>query len=87
MSQVRLILLLLFAVGSAFGLHGQAAPALTDASQANKPAEGVFADARHLSEQGKYDDAIAELQALATRNPPPTGLSHELGTVYYKKAD
>ncbi len=47
----------------------------------------VFADARHLGEVGKYDEAIAELQALESRNPRPAGLSQELGSAYYKKGD
>ena len=62
------------------------APTITDnGAQANKSPEAVFADARHLSEQGKYEDAIAELQGLAGRNPPPAGLWHEMGTAYYKQ--
>ncbi len=46
-----------------------------------------FAEARKLSQQGKYDDAIALLEPLASRTPKPAGISHELGTVYYKKGD
>jgi tetratricopeptide (TPR) repeat protein len=46
-----------------------------------------FAEARKLSQQGKYDEAIALLQPLAVGTPKPTGVSHELGTVYYKKGD
>ncbi len=60
------------------GQHGAIQQASPDA---------VFAEARRLSEQGKYDDAIAELQQLAARNPQPAGLSHELGAAYYKKSD
>jgi tetratricopeptide (TPR) repeat protein len=58
-------------------------------AQSSKSAapEAVFAEARRLSEQGKYEDAIAELQELAARNPQPAGLAHELGTAYYKKSD
>jgi len=46
-----------------------------------------FADARRLAQQGKYDEAIALLQALAVKSPKPAGVAHELGTVYYKKGD
>ena len=49
--------------------------------------EAEFAGARKLSQQGKYDEAIAALQTLAARSPGPAGVSHELGTVYYKKGD
>lgn len=51
------------------------------------PPEHDFAEARKLSQQGKYDDAIAQLQQLAAQNPKPAGLSHELGAAYYKKGD
>jgi tetratricopeptide (TPR) repeat protein len=50
-------------------------------------AETDFAEARKLSQQGKYDEAIAMLQPLASRSPRPAGVSHELGIVYYKKGD
>ena len=46
-----------------------------------------FTEARRLSQQGKYDEAISQLQALTTRTPKPAGLSHELGAAYYKKGD
>jgi tetratricopeptide (TPR) repeat protein len=36
-------------------------------------------------EQGKFDDAIAELEHMQASNPK--GLNHELGTAYYKKGD
>jgi tetratricopeptide (TPR) repeat protein len=89
MSQARLVFALLFALQITPVLsNAQAAPTLTNnTAQSNSSGEAVFADARRLSEQGKYDDAIAELQGLATRNPPPVGLAHELGAAYYKKAD
>ena len=46
-----------------------------------------FAEARKLSQQGKYDEAIAMLRPMAARTPRPAGISKELGTVYYKKGD
>lgn len=50
-------------------------------------ADSDFAQARRLSQQGKYDEAIATLQALAAQTPRAAGLAHELGTAYYKKGD
>ena len=47
----------------------------------------AFAEPRRLMEQGKFDDAITELQKLAAQNPPPKGIAHELGVAYYKKGD
>jgi tetratricopeptide (TPR) repeat protein len=57
----------------------QAAPA-TDTST-------ELAEVRRLEQQGKYDEAIAKLQALAAQSPKLAGISHELGMAYYKKAD
>src|SRR5579885_2642247 len=48
-------------------------------------AEAVIAEARRLSRQGKYDEAIAQLETLAASRPALRGLSHELGLAYYKK--
>lgn len=46
-----------------------------------------FAAARRLAQQGKYDEAIAQLQALAAKSQKPAGVDHELGVAYYKKGD
>jgi tetratricopeptide (TPR) repeat protein len=46
-----------------------------------------FAKARSLTAAGKYDEAITSLEELSAKNPPPKGLSAELGATYYKKAD
>lgn len=52
-------------------------------ASANSP----FAEARHLTEIGKYDDAITRLESMRNQATPPEGLSHELGVAYYKKSD
>src|SRR5579862_7710683 len=49
------------------------------------PAE--FSDPRRLLQQGKFDEAIAQLLDLQKQNPAMKCLSHELGTAYYKKSD
>lgn len=46
-----------------------------------------FTHARQLLQQGKYDEAIAELQQLSSSQPALKGLPHELGAAYYKKSD
>ncbi|HEX3738906.1 MAG TPA: tetratricopeptide repeat protein, partial [Terriglobales bacterium] len=46
-----------------------------------------FGHDRQLLQQGKYDEAIAELQQLAASQPETKGLAHELGTAYYRKGD
>ncbi len=47
-------------------------------------ADSPFATARRLSQEGKHDAALAELQ----KQPPALkGLDHEFGVAYYKKGD
>jgi tetratricopeptide (TPR) repeat protein len=46
-----------------------------------------FDEARRLSQQGKYDDALAALHQLESAHPGMKGLSHEFGVAYYKKGD
>lgn len=46
-----------------------------------------FSHPRQLLQQGKYDDAIAELQRLSSSQPGIKGVPHELGMAFYKKAD
>jgi hypothetical protein len=69
-----------------------AAQELAQAIEAPKPKEKLSPDsalneARRLSQEGKFDEAIAQLKALAANQPDLKGLSHELGIVYYKKSD
>jgi tetratricopeptide (TPR) repeat protein len=47
----------------------------------------AFVDARRLSQEGKFDEAIAKLEALSAKQPDFKGLSRELGVTYYKKSD
>jgi len=59
------------------------------ASQASP--DPAIAHARQLLEQGKYDEAIRELQQLSLSQsqsqPQIKGLAHELGVAYYRKGD
>jgi tetratricopeptide (TPR) repeat protein len=63
-------------------LVAQAAGHATDA-----PTADSFASARVLLQQGKYDDAIAQLKELGAKSPGLKGLAHELGAAYYRKGD
>src|SRR5437870_626821 len=56
-------------------------PASTKASQP------PFASAQALLREGKYDEAISQLQALAASNPTMKGLARELGAAYYQKGE
>ncbi len=46
-----------------------------------------FDSARRLMQQGKFDEAIGELQQIQSGNPAAKGLDHEFGTAYYKKGE
>src|SRR5215469_1163318 len=76
-------ILVFSALGFAQQSAGPEAPSAT--TESTHTAE--FAEARKLMEQGKVDEAIAELQTLEAQNPSTKGLALELGTAYYKKSD
>ena len=72
--------------------HALAASSLRQQIDAPQPkqtvsADTAFVEARRLAQQGKFDDALAQLAALAARQPDTKGLAHELGIVYYKKGE
>jgi tetratricopeptide (TPR) repeat protein len=70
--------------------HAQTASPPPDRSASltsGQNASSAFVEPRRLMEQGRFDDAIADLQRLAAQNPAPKGVSHELGIAYYKKGD
>jgi tetratricopeptide (TPR) repeat protein len=64
------------------------AASLAQSTTANTPEtlHTEFSHARQLLGQGKYDEAISELQQLSASSNPK-GLAHELGMAYYKKGD
>jgi tetratricopeptide (TPR) repeat protein len=83
----RLMELLLVLTGVAgVSSHGQTVAAQGQAIDVPKPKE-TLSDARRLSEQGKFDEAIAKIESLALKDPELKGLAHELGVTYYKKSD
>jgi tetratricopeptide (TPR) repeat protein len=67
-------------------LAQQSAPA--EAPKASTSAVAPdFSNARKLMQQGKVDEAIADLQGIEARDPSATGLAFEIGTAYYKKSN
>jgi len=56
-------------------------------SAQSQPAGTEFDEARRLSQQGKYTEAITALHQLESSHPGLKGLSHELGAAYYKMGD
>ncbi|HKW16696.1 MAG TPA: tetratricopeptide repeat protein [Terriglobales bacterium] len=72
---------LLIIVALAFSASAQTPTSASSQSSATVN----FSHARQLLDQGKYDEAIAELQRLSASHPQ--GLEHELGAAYYRKGD
>src|SRR5260370_26599564 len=62
-------------------------PAQSSVQSKRTTTDADFAEARRLIQQGKIDDAIAELEVLEASDPNAKGLDLELGTAYYKKSD
>src|SRR5467141_1181678 len=92
MPRLMELLLLLTGVAAVTSTHGQTVAAQGQAIDVSKPKQTVspdttLSDARRLSEQGKFDEALAKLEALALKDPELKGLAHELGVTYYKKSD
>ena len=77
----------LCSAASAAQQAGAPKPSAENAPLPQSASAADFAHARTLMQQGKIDDAIAELQSLATTNPQIPGLDLEIGTAYYKKSD
>jgi tetratricopeptide (TPR) repeat protein len=71
---------------SAAGLAQQASVPEAPSAQVAQPSPD-FAQARKLMQQGKLDEAIAQLQTLEASDPATKNLALELGTAYYKKSD
>jgi tetratricopeptide (TPR) repeat protein len=82
-----LIVALFFSCVPSWARAQEATPASQTQSSAPISSDAQFVHARQLLQQGKYDEAIAELQQLAASQPATKGLSHELGTAYYRKGD
>jgi len=52
------------------------------------PSESPSYDQVHrLTEQGKFDEALAGLNEISKANPTAKNLSHEFGVTYYRKGD
>jgi tetratricopeptide (TPR) repeat protein len=49
--------------------------------------DSAFVAPRRLLQQGKNEEAIAQLQQIQAVNPGLRGLAHELGIAYYKSGD
>jgi len=76
------------AAGSALGQESSAPSAPTpQASGAGQTSEPAVEGARRLVQQGKFDEALAELHTIEAAHPAMKGLAHQFGVTYYKKSD
>jgi tetratricopeptide (TPR) repeat protein len=77
------------ALVSSLGIGQQSPPANPSAAQTlpTLSTRPDFSHARTLMQQGKVDEAIAELQSVEASAPNTKGVNLELGTAYYKKSD
>ena len=46
-----------------------------------------YEQAHQLTEQGKFDEALASLNEISKSNPAAKNLAHEFGVIYYRKGD
>jgi tetratricopeptide (TPR) repeat protein len=51
------------------------------------PAPSSYGQVHQLTEQGKFDDALAALNEISKSSPSAKNLSHEFGVTYYRKGD
>jgi tetratricopeptide (TPR) repeat protein len=82
-------LLTLTCFGGVRALVGQTADQAIDAPKPKGAVtpDSTLSEARRLSQEGKFDEAMGQLEALALKEPGLKGLAHELGVTYYKKSD
>jgi tetratricopeptide (TPR) repeat protein len=69
--------------------YGRTLPQESAAAAPDQPATPAsdLAQVRQLSENGKHDEALAQLRELQTKNPRLKGLDREFGVIFYKKGD
>ena len=87
---MKIQMILKLVVGSSLLLSASESLCAAQSPVANRAAESSAASveqARHLLQQGKYDEAIAALHEVEAEHPAMKGLAHELGVAYYKKGD
>src|SRR5713226_9225672 len=82
-------LLALTCFGGVRALAGQTAEQGIDAPKPKGTVapDTALTEARRLSQEGNFDEAIGKLEALALKEPEFKGLAREMGVAYYKKSD
>src|SRR4029077_20922892 len=75
------------AFGAPRGHAAQTSQSTQSQSSAPVQVSGVeLEEARRLLQQGKFDEAIVRLHQQESAHPGMKGISHALGTAYYKKS-
>ena len=81
-----LALLLITTICSGQNVRDSKSPSESPPASTETP-QSTFATAQFLLREGKYDEALSQLQSLAASNPALKGLARELGAAYYQKGD
>jgi tetratricopeptide (TPR) repeat protein len=56
-------------------------------SAGTSPTSPSYDQIHRLTDQGKFDEALAALDEISKSNPSTKNLSHEFGVIYYRKSD
>ena len=62
-------------------------PASAQSSPSAQPNPPSIEEVHRLTEQGKFDDALAALTEISKSDPAAKNLSREFGVIYYRKGD
>jgi tetratricopeptide (TPR) repeat protein len=81
------VLFLVFSGALSAQSTGAASQASSPPTAPSQAVDSTFAGERRLVQQGKNEEALAQLQQMAAANPAMKGLSHEFGIAYYKSGE
>ena len=62
-------------------------PASAQSSPPAQPSPRSIEEVHRLTDQGKFDDALASLTEISKSDPAAKNLAHEFGVIYYRKGD
>jgi tetratricopeptide (TPR) repeat protein len=89
MSYHKLKIHVLFKISTValFSLFVFLLPSFPQSTSSQPLAPFTYDPIHRLTEQGKFDEALAALNEIAKSNPTAKNLSHEFGIAYYRKGD
>jgi tetratricopeptide (TPR) repeat protein len=62
-------------------------PGSAQSSPSAQPSPPSIEEVHRLTDQGKFDDALASLTEISKSNPDAKNFFHEFGIIYYRKGD